>query len=209
MPALFRVRVFGRENVPRRGGALIASSHQSYLDPALVAVGLKRPVSFMARSDLFGAPLFGALIRSLGAFPVERGGADVGAFREAVRRLQHGSLLLVFPEGTRTPDGSIRPLKEGLPALAVRAGVPIVPAVIDGAFELWPRSRALFTLGRVWVAFGRPLAAPTTTGTDRGFLIQQIRSRMGDLQRFLRQVRAARPAAAVSGPKTGGLRSNG
>ena len=135
----FRVRVFGQLNVPRRGGVLIVSNHQSYLDPVLLSLGFERSVSFMARRTLFRNRAFGRLIAALNAFPVTRGGLDIAAMREAVRRLQNGECLVVFPEGTRTSDGKIAPLRPGILAIAERADVPIVPAVIEGAFEAWPR----------------------------------------------------------------------
>ncbi len=111
----FRVRVFGQLNVPRRGGVLIVSNHQSYLDPILLSLGFERPVSFMARRTLFRNRAFGRLIAAVNAFPVTRGGVDTAAMREAVRRLQSGECLVVFPEGTRTSDGKIAPLRPGNP----------------------------------------------------------------------------------------------
>ena len=99
----FRMRVFGRENVPADGGVIFASNHQSFLDPPLVGVGLNRQVHYMARKSLFGhSRLFKWLIESLNAFPVARDRGDVTAVRETLRRLKHGAGILVFPEATRT-----------------------------------------------------------------------------------------------------------
>ncbi len=193
-PALFRVRVFGRENVPPAGGALIASNHQSYLDPVFLGMALSRPVSFMARESLFRGFLFGALIRSLNAFPVKRETGDFSAVREAVARLERGSLLMMFPEGTRSGDGRIRNLKDGFAAIAARAGAVVVPAVIEGAHRAWPRGRALFQPRDVCVAFGRPLAPPAATGEERRIFSQTVQCRMKELQDFLRRVRAGRLA---------------
>ena len=192
VPALFRVRVFGRENVPARGGVLIASNHQSFLDPVFVAVGLARPVNFMAREDLFRGLLFGALIRSLNAFPVKRESGDLAAVRAAVDRLKRGSLLLMFPEGTRSRDGSIGRLKDGFAVVAARADAMVAPVVIEGAHRAWPRGQALFEPRNVWVAFGRPLAPTAATGKERRMFSQKVQCRMKELQDFLRRVRASR-----------------
>ena len=104
---VFGIRVFHRERLPACGGVLVISNHQSYLDPILAAVGMPRPFHPMARESLFRVAPFRWLIRSLYAFPVRRASADLGAIREALRRLKAGSVVLMFPEGTRTRDGSI------------------------------------------------------------------------------------------------------
>jgi len=184
----FRYRVWGREHVPRRGGALLVSNHQSFLDPVLVAVGLPRQVHYMARRSLFRVPGFRGLIRSLNAFPVRRGGVDVSAVREAVSRLEAGELVLVFPEGTRTPDGRIQPLRRGVELLARRARVPIVPVVIDGAYEVWPRHRRWPRPGTIRVEFGPPLhwgglEGPSLRGRAAERLGEVLRSLQAGLRR--------------------------
>jgi len=156
----FRLKVKGAENVPRDGGVLIASNHQSFLDPIIVTASNRRPVSFMARDTLFRIPLFGRFIMKLRAFPVRRGGADRKAVREAVDRLKAGEVLLVFPEGTRTRDGRLGRLRSGTSMLAYRGRAPIVPAVIKGAFEAWPRTRKLFRFRPISITYGRPIAPP-------------------------------------------------
>ena len=185
---LFGLRVFGREHLPRRGGVLVVSNHQSYLDPILAAVGMRRPFHPMARASLFRAGPFGWLIRSLHAFPVRRGSADVSAVREALRRLKGGAVVLVFPEGTRTRDRSIGPLRAGPVLLARRAGVPILPIVIDGAFEAWPRTRRLPRPHRVRVACGRPMSAEAAAGRDPAEVVDTLRGEMLALQRRLRSM---------------------
>lgn len=154
--AVWQLRAFGVENIPPKGGALLAANHQSYLDPPLVAACLPREMHFMARRSLFRNPLFRALIVRCNAFPIERDTADVKGVKEAIARLQAGHLLLVFPEGTRTRDGSIGPMKPGVGILAERAACPIVPVLIDGAHEVWPKGRLLPRPGRIRVVFGRP-----------------------------------------------------
>lgn len=150
----FNLKVFGAHYIPRKGGVLIVSNHQSYLDPVLLACKIVRPVNFMAKSELFENRYFGWLITKLNAFPVRQGEGDVGAVRETIRRLQEGQVLNVFPEGTRSPDGELQPMQTGVGLIVRRAGVPVVPAVIDGSFNAWPRGRKMWRKRNVRVMFG-------------------------------------------------------
>lgn len=155
---LWRLRALGTENIPREGGVLLAANHQSYLDPPLVASCLPREMHFMARRSLFRNPAFRAIIVSCNAFPIDRDTADVKGVKEAIGRLEAGNLLLVFPEGTRTRNGEIGRMKAGIGVLAERASVPIVPVLIDGAYEVWPKGRLLPRVGgRITLVFGKPL----------------------------------------------------
>lgn len=136
---------------------ILASNHQCWADPILVSLGVEREIHFMARSSLFRLPLFRAAIGGLNAFPIDRDAADVRGMKEAVERLKAGHALLMFPEGTRTRDGLIAPLKGGVGFLAERTGVPVVPVLISGAFEAWPKSQVFPLPGRVTVVYGRPV----------------------------------------------------
>jgi 1-acyl-sn-glycerol-3-phosphate acyltransferase len=154
---LFRGRVFGQRHVPRSGGVLLVSNHQSFLDPMLGAFALPRECSFMARDTLFRRPLAARIISYLNAFPVKRDTADLGAIKEALRRLKGGQVVLAFPEGTRSPDGRIGALRGGVVLLARKARVPIVPTLILGAFESWPRTAKLPRPRPILVAYDAPL----------------------------------------------------
>ena len=156
--AAFGVRCFDRHNVPASGGAVLASNHQSFLDPMVVGLGMHRQVNYMARDSLFRNFAFGWLIRSVNAFPVKRNTADLGAIKEALRRLKNGRLVLLFGEGTRTHDGRIAPLEPGIVMLARKAQVPVIPVTIDGAFEVWPRHHKLWQFGVIRVIYGRPMS---------------------------------------------------
>lgn len=153
---VFDLKVFGVHNVPKRGGVLLLANHQSYLDPVLIGVRLHRPLSFLAKSELFENGALAWLIRSLNAFPVRQGAGDVGAVRETIRRLQEGHALVVFPEGTRTEDGEMQPLQSGFALVARKAGVPIVPVAIHGAYRAWGKGRK-FRAGPIRVSFGPPV----------------------------------------------------
>jgi 1-acyl-sn-glycerol-3-phosphate acyltransferase len=153
----FDLKVFGIQNVPRTGGALIVSNHQSFLDPALLGARLPRPMSYMAKSELFENRLLSWLIRSLGAFPVRQGAGDIRAIKETVHRLQEGRILNIFPEGSRTETGEIMPMEPGAALVVRKAGVPIVPAAIIGSYEAWPKGKKIFRRHPIRIAYGPPL----------------------------------------------------
>lgn len=184
--AAFGLRVFHRRRLPREGGVLVVSNHQSYLDPVLGPVGMKRPFHPMARQSLFRFGPFRWLIRSLHAFPVKRGRADVGAIKEALRRLKRGRVVLMFPEGTRTRDGSIGRLLPGPVAVAARAGVSMVPMVVDGAYEAWPRAQPVPLPHPIRVAFGEPIEVTKADAEHPERVMAEIRERMLELQAELR-----------------------
>jgi len=153
----FDLKVYGGQNIPPTGGVLIASNHQSYLDPPVLASQLRRPLSFLSKSELFENPYFGWLIRNLNAYPVRQGEGDVGAVKETIRRLQEGHVLNIFPEGSRTEDGELQPLASGIALVIRRAGVPVVPAVLDGSYQAWPKSQKLPRPHPIRVMFGPPM----------------------------------------------------
>lgn len=154
----FDMKVYGIRNVPRTGGVLIVSNHQSLLDPPLLGTRLHRPMSYMAKAELFEkGRFFTWMIRSLGAFPVRQGAGDVSAIKETVSRLQEGRMLNIFPEGSRTLDGSILPMQPGVALVVRRAGVPVVPVAIDGSFEAWPKGAKIFRRHPIRIVYGPPL----------------------------------------------------
>ena len=185
---LFGIRVYGQRNVPPGGGAILASTHQSYLDPVLVGIGLTRPYHIMARESLFERRLFRLLIESLNAFPVSRGSADLGAMHAAIRRLRNGHLVLLFPEATRTRDGEIGTLHPGLALVAHRGGVPVIPVTIEGAFRVWPRGRKCFRPGRIRVMFGKPRFVGSTCREDIDRFTRDLRRSLVDQQKELRRM---------------------
>jgi 1-acyl-sn-glycerol-3-phosphate acyltransferase len=148
------LKVYGVHHVPQRGGVIIASTHQSNLDPVLIGVRLRRALSFLAKSELFENPSFGWLIRNLNAFPVRQGEGDIGAVKQTIRRLQEGHALNIYPEGTRSRDGEMQPLEPGIGLIVRRAGVPVVPAVVDGSFDAMPPGSWKIRPAPVRVMFG-------------------------------------------------------
>ncbi len=160
-PLLLRLlggwRVVGQDNVPSSGGAVIAPNHVSYLDPPVMAGALPRRTYSFAKKELFEIPILGWIIRKCYAFPVDREISDIGAFRHAIRLLQAGELLLVFPEGGRSADGELEEGKVGAALIASRAGVPMIPCALHGTDQVLPRGAWYLHRGTVQVSFGEPI----------------------------------------------------
>jgi 1-acyl-sn-glycerol-3-phosphate acyltransferase len=142
-------RVEGAERIPATGPLIIACNHVSYFDPPALGAAVSRPVSYMAKSELFAIPILGPLIRALGAFPVDRSRGDVAAMKAAVRVLQAGAVLGIFPEGGRNLDGTKVP-QMGVALVASWSGATVIPAHVSGTSQ-GKRS------GPVIVRFGEPL----------------------------------------------------
>jgi 1-acyl-sn-glycerol-3-phosphate acyltransferase len=154
---LFNWRIEGTELVPKTGGFIIASNHVSYADPPLIGAAAPRRLRFMAKRQLFRAPLFGQLISFLGAFPIHREGLDRQALRLSAGFLAAGQGVLVFPTGTRARRGKELRARPGVSMLAAAAEVPVVPARIDGSARLWD---AFLRRRHLRIRFGAPIPPP-------------------------------------------------
>ena len=153
----FDIKVHGVRNIPMKGGVLIVANHQSYIDPAAIGAHVRRMTNYVGKSELFEKPLANWVNRSMGAFPVRQGEGDIGAVREAIKRLKEGAALVLFPEGSRTFDGELQPIAPGVGLIAKKAGVPVVPCVIEGSFDAWPRGQKIFCEHPVRMRFGPPM----------------------------------------------------
>lgn len=156
MRVVFDLKVRGQSNMPRTGGVLVISNHQSYLDPVVLAVMFDRPFAFLADAYLFKFKPFAWLIRKLNAFPIQTGRGDVGAMKETIRLLQSGQVLNVYPEGHRTPDGQLQKIEGGVALAIRRAKVPVLPAIIVGAYEAFPRHAIFPKPGKIRVIYDQP-----------------------------------------------------
>ena len=180
----FDLVVYGVHHVPRTGGVLVVSNHQSYLDPIVLGVKVPRAFSFLAKSELFENRHFGWLIRNLNAFPVRQGEGDVGAVKETIRRLQEGHALIVYPEGTRSLSGEIETIQPGVGLIARRAGVPVVPAVIDGSYDAWPKEHKVFRPHTIRAMYGPPI---DLEGLKAGQIVQKIEQTLRSMHAELRR----------------------
>lgn len=129
---VYRVEIHGKENMPTTGAVILAANHMSNLDPPLIAAFLSRPVSYMAKEELFHVPVIGFILRHCYSFSVRRGAADRGAIRAALKALKEGYCMGMFPEGTRARKGKRLKAQPGIALLAAMSGAPVIPATIEG-----------------------------------------------------------------------------
>ena len=146
---VFRLKFVGQEKLPAEGGVIVAFNHKSNFDPVMAGLSCKRKLRFMAKEELFKNPLFGALIKALGAFPVRRGKGDIGAIKASLKILGEGKAMLMFPEGHRIKDGRKVKAKPGVALIAQRAQVPVVPVCISGKYK-W--------MHKITVTYGKPIS---------------------------------------------------
>ena len=151
---LFGLRVSGEEVIPRKESAIVVCNHISDLDPPVLGSTIPRQTHFMAKHTLFISRAGEFYLPRIGAFPVNRDGVDTASLRTALQLLQIGSILVIFPEGTRSMDGRPLPVKPGIGLLAARSRVPVLPAFIWGTDHLF---NALFKRTRFTVTYGRPI----------------------------------------------------
>lgn len=175
---LFRVRVCGRRHIPAAGPVLVCSNHQSHFDPVLVGLACDRRMNYLARKTLFAFAPFRWLIEFFDAIPIDRDGFGLEGIKETLRRLRRGELVLIFPEGTRSVDGELSPLKPGVVALARRGGAPLLPVAIDGAYHAWPRTSRWPTPGVIHVVVGPPLAADEVAALGDEELLAELTRRI-------------------------------
>ncbi|MBA2525123.1 MAG: 1-acyl-sn-glycerol-3-phosphate acyltransferase [Pyrinomonadaceae bacterium] len=154
------LKLSGIENIPTNGGLIIASNHQSYLDPFAISVPIRRPIRFLAWNEVLNWPFVGKVMRVLGAWPLQVEGSDPTAIRRSHQWLREGGALMIFPEGGRgQPEGSMVRFKAGAARIALEARVPILPVTIRGAHRVWPRGRLIPGLGKIEIIY-HPLFHP-------------------------------------------------
>jgi 1-acyl-sn-glycerol-3-phosphate acyltransferase len=171
------IRFEGLDRIPRTGAVILAANHISNLDPVVIGAWITtvldhRRIHWLGKRELFDWPLFGWIAAWGGVHPVERGTADVEAYRLATRILEAGYVLMIFPEGTRSPTGELQEAKDGLAALAMRTGSTIVPIGINNSDAVWPKGRKLpkpFPRRTITVRIGEPfnVAELVPPGTER------------------------------------------
>lgn len=176
----YRIRIRHTAPLPGEGPVLYVTNHQSFIDPLIIGVAVyPRPCFFLARASLWHHRLLAPLITTLNAIPVERGAADMKAMRSCIDVMQAGHALNIFPEGTRTADGSVRDFATGTMLLIKRARPTVVPIAIDGAYEIWPRQRSKPRLrGRLRVTTGRPVAAQELIALPAEQALAQLREQI-------------------------------
>lgn len=184
-----RLRRFNLQGVPRDGPCLMVANHQSYLDPTCVGmVATVRPMHPVARLGLFSNRAFGWLLKSLNSIPIREDEGDTGAIRTILARLGEGALVLIFPEGSRTPDGEMKGFKRGVAVLVKRSTCPVLPVAIEGAYDAWPRNskRPRWWGNRVGVMVGRPIPHDELMRNGPDEAMRRLEREVGALQAELR-----------------------
>jgi len=154
---------------------------------------LKRHLNFVARDSLFTNRIFGWMISSVNTIPVKQGKTDLSAIKRIIRLLKEGKGVCLFPEGTRTSDGKIAPLKSGFSLLCRRAEAAVVPAVIDGAFECWPRHKKIFSPGRIVVCYGKAISAEQIKSMNNEELAEVLTDKLRQMQNNCRVAQGKKP----------------
>jgi 1-acyl-sn-glycerol-3-phosphate acyltransferase len=157
---LLRLEITGIDNLPKTGPAIVAINHTGFLDPVLLSSVPERKIISMSKAENLKHPILGPLLRTFDGFPVHRGKADRQALTTSLQILRAGGLLLLAPEGTRSPDGKLQPGYDGLALIATKSGVPIVPVGLDGTDQFKGNVRRLKRT-RVRMTFGRPFYVRT------------------------------------------------
>jgi 1-acyl-sn-glycerol-3-phosphate acyltransferase len=153
----FGFRIIHRERVIQTGPVILAVNHQSFLDPPLAGNAADRAIFFLAKKSLMDVPILGWLLTKLNVIPVTLEGGDRSALKALIRVLGAGQCALVFPEGTRTPDGNLHPAEPGLGLLIAKTRAPVVPMRMFGAFDAWPIGGKLRLFRKITVVVGEPI----------------------------------------------------
>jgi len=190
----YRTKTIDPHKVPALGPVLLAGNHQSLLDPPLMSIRIRhRHLNFVAKSGLFSFRPFAYVISLLNAIPLREDTGDTAAIRETIARLERGGAVLIFPEGSRSPDGAVDVFKRGVALLVKKAKCPVVPVAIEGAFDAWPIHRGVPNLFgcHVYVKYGDPIDSTELLkdGPDAGLEILRLRieAMRRDLRTLLRE----------------------
>lgn len=155
------VRVTGKENLPKEGGFMMCVNHISFLDPVITVLYVKRHIRFMGKKELFSNKIVAGVLNAVGAFPVDRGRADLAAIREAIKTLTTGQCLGIFPQGTRSADNEHTQMHGGAALIVQRAGTPVVPMYIDGPYKYFRKTDVVIGKPIDLSAFGKKTDAQT------------------------------------------------
>lgn len=151
---LWKIEFRGTENIPERGGVIVAANHQTYFDPFWLSLKIKRPMRYLAWNSAFKWPVVGPALTWFGAWPLALEGSDPAPIRRSIQWLRDGGAVVIFPEGGRaTSEGALERFKAGAVRLALEANVPILPVTIKGGNRIWPRGWRFPRTGKVVITY--------------------------------------------------------
>lgn len=176
-----RVRVHHVDRFPPYGPMLICSNHQSNLDPVVMGVICPFPINYLAKESLFDFAPLGWFLSWNDCLPIEREAGAIGGIKRTLKRLKQGEPVLMFPEGSRSPDGELQPIKSGFCMMARRMKVPVVPVAIAGAWEAYPRQAKFPRLGNVQVVVGDPINFAQYESLDDESFSARVEDRISEL----------------------------
>jgi 1-acyl-sn-glycerol-3-phosphate acyltransferase len=216
--AIVRMRVEGDlDAIPREGPLIVAANHASSADPVLIGAFLNsaidRPLNWLGKRELTEWAVTGWAFRRAGIHPVDRDAADLESFRTAMRILDAGQVLAVFPEGTRSRDGALQQVREGVGMLALRSGAPVLPVAVVDSDRMWPRGRLLpkfgrrvtvrygtaFDVGAELAARGEPVKGRAATEAATRLVMARIAALLPERQRGMYTETASDPAGSARG----------
>jgi len=173
----FNYRVIGAENMIEEGPCIIAANHCSNLDPPLVGIACKRAIHYLGKKSLLDVPILGPIFPQLNVIPVDQKNADRSALIGAIRVVKNGGAVLIFPEGSRSPDGNLQPAQPGIGMIAAKTGAPVAPVLIRGSFEALRRGKLFPRPMQITITIGRCFAfSSTQRPVDRPY--QEISERI-------------------------------
>ena len=186
-----KVRVEGIEQLNGKGPYIFMSNHQGYYDIFTLLSHLPYQFKWLAKKELFSVPILGWTMAAVGYVSIDRGGTrdTVRAMDEAARKIREGMSVVIFPEGSRSPDGLIQPFKKGGFTLAIKSKVPIVPIAISGSREIMPKDRLTASAGEIRMLIGPPIEIQHYSLKDREALMSKVRETISENFKLISQKR--------------------
>jgi 1-acyl-sn-glycerol-3-phosphate acyltransferase len=183
----FSFQTYHRERIPKEGGFILAMNHQSYLDPPLAGICCDREIYFLARKSLMKWPILGPLFPAMNVIPVDQERADMSALKAVIKLVRAGQGTVIFPEGSRTLDGSMLPAQPGLGLVIAKTLAPVIPMRIFGAHEAFPRGQKKIRFHPITVVVGEPMRFTEADLQEKGRdlyqrLSEQVMARIAELK---------------------------
>lgn len=183
---LFDLRIIGEEKMRFAGPALIACNHVSFLDPPFIGQAFDEPIHYFARKTLFDHPIAGWILREWQSIPIDRDKPDASSLKATIRFLRQGEKVLIFPEGTRSPDGTLQPAEAGVGLFIAKSKAPVLPIRIFGSYEAYPRGAKTLRPARITLVVGDLWQPDLDSYQKEGkelyqALAQDVMQRIGDL----------------------------